>query len=1774
MSKEKMQENLQEELQDGMQGKVSQPKKKKHIMIVLIAAICAFLGLGVWLLTALGGLNGGLPCVEDRCGGFYRNGICSKNDTHYEPARENDGYYEITNAGQFLWFGAKVNAGENKIKGRLVNDIDLDNYVWTPIGSSASPFGGTFDGCGYTINNLNVQGENICGGLFGYVTGIVRNFTVYGEITVAAQTTDKTVGQGLIGYASGAKIGKIESYVNIVAGPGSIEVGYVGGIVGDMGESTISQSIWYGTINMGEATVAAVGGIAGHVGDEGAVSIADCAGYGTIKSSVNGRPVMGGIVGYVNNDSAVLYNCIYAGKFELLKGARDTYVSAVGKLDAISAVTNCLYYLQDVAPNAQIGDASLDEGVLTAVTAEDLGSGKVAWLLNGKAIGGLWKQTIGQDAYPNFKGEAVTINFGGTTPGEEITGDKEGEVPVYNNGVYEIYNEKQLFWFATKVNGGDNAINGKLMNDIDLKKQEWTAIGNGNSPYGGTFDGGGFTIKNLNLMAKAANEGFFGYVSGGTVKSFTICGDIVATKTQTKGEFSGLGVIGYATKATITEIQSCVTVSCNNDVTYLRYVGGIVGYQKSTNISKCIWWGYIDIGATQIDAVGGISGYNYGDGAGSITDCASYGTMESSYAGSLNLSGIIGYINNPSVVVKDCIFAGRFRIGEGTRDVNISAVGYVRNVSELSNVYYENGSAPNVRKGEAVLAENAITAVTADDLKSNAAVKLLNGNRANAVWEQYNDPAYPAFAGMTPPDGYPARYVAAVYQITNADQLFEFAAKVNAGETDIHAKLMKDIDLNNKEWTPIGNLDNPYKGTFDGAGFSIWGLNVDAETPYEGLFGYVLGGTVKDFTVYGKMNIVKTQVEGEYSGLGVIGYADKATISGIYSCLNIGVAEDVSYFRYVGGIVAGQNASAISKCIWWGSIDMATTKTDQIGGIVGYGGGGESSITDCASYGTFKSNVSGTVGISGILGYVNNDKMTVSNCLFAGRFDLSKNTKTGYIYAIGNFKKVKEVSNVYYEKDSAPNVKGGAATLADDAIAELEKGKLKSGAAAAYLNGNRSNAVWEQLDGSQFPTIVGRRAPEGYPVRIVVVKDYEIHNADQLFEFAAKVNAGETDINAKLMADIDLNNREWTPIGSVVKPFAGIFDGNGKTIKNLKVETSTAHEGLFGYVSGGTVKDFTVYGTINAAHTPDKDENPALGVIGYAKNAAISGIESYAKIVFSEACTNYKYVGGIVGVLDASTVSKCIMYGEIDFGKASADEAGGIVGFGTGSGSPSITDCACYGTFKSNLAGKPVIRGIISYINNPAFVMERCVFAGKFELGESTIGNNNLMEIGRIRNANKISSVYYLSVSAPKAVVLENNAAGFADQISAVTEEDLKSGKVAWLLNGKTDEGEPLWRQDEEATLPSFTGAIVKSDKFSDIPSDDSFAGEFDEDGFAVIYQPAKLVNGVYQIENAGQFFWFAVKVNSGANDIDGILMKDIDLGNRAWTPIGNKAVPFTGTFDGNGKTITNLKVETSAEQDHAGLFGTVEGGTVENLTVKGDMKITANNGSGNLGVIGCATKNATVSGIESHVNIMVGEGVTSYQYVGGIVGNLTEGSKAEKCIWYGMIDEGTCNIDRFAGIAGRMGAATVSNCASYGTLKSSNAKGDIQGVVGWVNNKDASISNCLFAGTVECAENATMGVTAIADVGGTCDVSKLSNLYYLNTYEKGIDNAAYSHKAIAVTAEDLESGYAAWLLNEKKKNGLWKQNAEIKKPAFKGEDVSGIEEPLPNTESGWGPIH
>lgn len=189
-----------------------------------------------------------------------------------------------------------------------------------------------------------------------------------------------------------------------------------------------------------------------------------------------------------------------------------------------------------------------------------------------------------------------------------------------------------------------------------------------------------------------------------------------------------------------------------------------------------------------------------------------------------------------------------------------------------------------------------------------------------------------------------------------------------------------------------------------------------------------------------------------------------------------------------------------------------------------------------------------------------------------------------------------------------------AASALQDGSQVLTNGNLPEGYLVAEDNG-----VW---------TVVNLIAEDG---------TYQIANLAALKWFADQVNTGSNYFAGKIVIltnDIDLNNEEWTPIGSMTKDhgFCGNFDGNNKTIKNLKItqiqpdEDGAVYAGLFGLTEGtdaehNYIKNLTIE-NVNINSTGDM----AAALVGYAYYTDIEGITVKGNITI----TGNHYTAGIL----------------------------------------------------------------------------------------------------------------------------------------------------------------------------------------------------------------------------------------------------------------------------------------------------------------------------------------------------------------------------------------------------------------------------------------------------------------------------------------------------------------------------------------------------------------
>ena len=320
-----------------------------------------------------------LVCLNEGCTGidaektthtWDENQVCSVCGYGcVTPQTDEDGNYVITNTAELYGFAKLVNEGQTDANAVLGCDITVNQGVldasgdlsdgafitWTPIGSShTTPYSGTFDGRGHSINGLyscQDRTQPLQGKLYLGLFGLLENATVE-NVTVA------------------------DSYFNAGA-----DYSYAGGIAAQAGNSTISCC---------ETRVNVYAMVSGGITAEAHGSeIVNCSSVGTIDSFTRA----GGIASIAMEST--IKNCFYAGAVTTSLQGRAIPIAAC------ETISNC-YYDKNQFP----GQTELLSGV-TAKTTKQFQSGSVAYLLQDGQEAEVWGQEIGVDPYPKIHGKKV-----------------------------------------------------------------------------------------------------------------------------------------------------------------------------------------------------------------------------------------------------------------------------------------------------------------------------------------------------------------------------------------------------------------------------------------------------------------------------------------------------------------------------------------------------------------------------------------------------------------------------------------------------------------------------------------------------------------------------------------------------------------------------------------------------------------------------------------------------------------------------------------------------------------------------------------------------------------------------------------------------------------------------------------------------------------------------------------------------------------------------------------------------------------------------------------------------------------------------------------------------------------------------------------------------------------------------------------------------------------------------------------------------------------------
>ena len=703
---------------------------------------------------------------------------------------------------------------------------------------------------------------------------------------------------------------------------------------------------------------------------------------------------------------------------------------------------------------------------------------------------------------------------------------------------------------------------------------------------------------------------------------------------------------------------------------------------------------------------------------------------------------------------------------------------------------------------------------------------------------------------------------------------------------------------------------------------------------------------------------------------------------------------------------------------------------------------------------------------------------------------------------------------------------------------------------------------------------------------------YQIANAGHLYWFAQEVNSGNGSIKGILTENIVVNENvlnedgtlngdgstfsEWTPIGTAAKSFRGTFDGNGHTVSGLYFNNTTygnypnggKYVGLIGYAYMATIQNVGVIDSYLKAYSH------VGGICGYCYNGNTKIINCYNRGTVS----GYSYgVGGICGYgYNTSTgIKKCYNTGAV----SGSSEVGGISGDGG-----TITNCYNTGTVSgssSNVGGicgnDGSNFGSIYYSYNTGTVS----------------GSDNVGGISGNVESNKYTNCYCLKGCA------SNGGGG-----TFATALEFASGKITYLLNGSTSQGALTWYQtigeDEQPSLDNTHRVVYAS---SPCPYSNNSDGNLEHnyiDGFCICgdAEQPNSVDDVYQIANAGHLYWFASQVNSGNTSISGVLTTDIVVNENVlnedgtlngngrnfmeWKPIGAEKKQFTGTFDGNGYTISGLYFNNTSS-NYVGLFGYCDNSAAIS----------------NVGVIGSYIKGGSeiggISGYGGTITNCYNTGTVSGNYnIGGICGYCDGlSSTIINCYNTGMIS----GISTVGGISGYCG--TLSNCYNTGTVSgSSNSIGGICGqnasvtnchntgtvsggnnYVGGINGQSGSITNCYNKGTVSGGNNYVGGISGQSGsitncyntgtvsgstyVGGICgyrgtqtnchNTGAVSGSEYVGGINgrTGTQTNCYflegcgdqSALGTSATAEEFANGKVAYMLNDNDFDGTtWRQ--------------------------------
>lgn len=989
------------------------------------------------------------------------------------------------------------------------------------------------------------------------------------------------------------------------------------------------------------------------------------------------------------------------------------------------------------------------------------------------------------------------------------------------------------------------------------------------------------------------------------------------------------------------------------------------------------------------------------------------------------------------------------------------------------------------------------------------------------------------------------------YLIGTGAELAWFADQVKNGSVALCARLTAEIDLNGHPWTPIGTAAKSYQGMFDGCNSTVHGLHI-SDKSYAGLFGVIgKSGIVERLKVAGTISIVSVSGNGvdNVGAGGIAGYcmgtvfqcsssvnisndgtnysavaggiAGKAAVNAIIdSCNSYGTVGSRNNINYAGGIVgAARQSTMIRYCTNEGAVNGV----QGVGGIVGL-------LTDYAQVRLCenKNTIQGDSRVGGIVGWVCLDKyisgsvldVIIMNVLNKGAVSGSGSPAMGY--GAGGIVGYIDTANntgltgpctLSYAYNTGNVTDNGDATAqgVGGIVGEWYSGEIR------HVQSASANTLWGVVDVANTNSHDAARVSCVTPSFTMASGSWD------------KVSA-TAQLLAKLIRPGDENYKVYGPEQSIL--YNGIVlsyierielaDGDADAlVQECEEQLATV---LSGTDAGGEqlLADLHAYvdSRVYAA-----EEQAKVNELLAAAEKEIKDAETIAKI--NEIRRDYLGEDGkLIQIITYPKKAQLDLYNRFITNKKYSQE-------------DMATLLAAYESWKLKLdqAASAEEVDILSADAGKALTDLTATFTEGETAPDMDAAAAAALQKARETARQELDTLAQQRIAELTAQM--GDISGFDEERQKLLTDALERGKAAIEtaaaveLDNLTDYAaiEQARQEGLAAIEQAYTSASGKLKKLLDSARA--------EDGWNGITTSQPHGKGTedepYQIGTAQELAWLAYAVNNQMESAGycAVLTADIDLGYCQWPVIGvlssNGQRAYTGTFDGQGHTVSGLNITSLGGRQKLGLFGVAQDAVIENLTVRGNIDLTGvrsydSNMAGYIigGVLGSGEgSGVTIRNCVSQVDISVsfindqraqrasvgglvgrfsGSGVheitncrnegriyTAFEpgayYLGGsggnggqggIVGFIGASAQLECCV-----NTGTVYAGRAAGVGGIVGNAgdsgvtiTLNQCANQGAVSNDTGgvllrKGGTGGIIGLAPTGSVTVSSCYNTGAV-----------------------------------------------------------------------------------------------------------